>query len=57
MTQTLLEKTEVRLKETESQFVKCREREGFMSESYVRLLKMMNKGQFPDGTIFSKLVA
>ena len=56
MTQTFLEKTEVCLKETESQFVKCRAREDFMSESYVRLLKMMNKGQFPDGTFFSMFV-
>ena len=28
-----------------------------MSESYIRLLKMINKGQYPDGTFFLMFVA
>ena len=50
--QTFQEKTEVRLKETEVQFEKCKQIEDFMSESYTILLKMINKGQFPHGSIF-----
>ena len=48
--QTFLEKTEVRLKETEFQFEKCKERD-LMSNPYNRLLKMINTDQLPDGSI------
>lgn len=43
MAQPFLQKLEIRLKETESQFYKCKEREHFMSESYIRLLEMIKK--------------
>ena len=49
LAQPFLQELEIRLKETESQFYKCKEREHFMSESYIRLLEMIKKGQFPDG--------
>lgn len=50
--QTFREKIEVRRKETEVQFEQCRKREDPLSESYTKLLKMINKGQFPDGIVF-----
>ena len=54
--QTFLEKTEARLRETELQFEKFKEKD-LMSDPYNKLLKMINTGQLPDGNLFVQSIS
>ena len=53
--QTFLEKTEARLRETELQVEKFKEKD--MSDPYNKLLKMINTGQLPDGNLYVQSIS
>lgn len=51
MMQSLLEKEEALLKETKYQLLKYRAKEYNLLKSYSSLMKMINKGKLPNGTL------
>ena len=51
MMQSLFEKEEALIKETKYQLLKCRAKEYNLLKSYSSLMKMINKGKLPNGTL------
>lgn len=50
--QSLIETTESRLKEVQLKMEECRVKENIISKFYKDLLRMFNKGEYPNGTYF-----